>query len=58
MKRRVINEFNRSIYAIDIMLYTIIAVVGYLLLNGFVENVVGVNQFSLYLVFSLYLHIS
>ena len=39
MKRRVIEEFSESIFAIDIMLYAIVGVIGYLLLNGTIENV-------------------
>lgn len=33
MKRRVLKEFDKSIYAIDIMLYVIMGVVGYMLLE-------------------------
>lgn len=33
MRRRVIKEFDKSIYAIDIMLYVIMGVVGYMLLE-------------------------
>ena len=39
MKKRVINELNNLTYALDIMLYAIIVVAGYLLLNGNAEKV-------------------
>lgn len=55
MKRRVISEFGKSIYAIDIMLYAIISVVGYLLLNGAIDTV-GVNNYlvSIFFIFGFF----
>ena len=45
MKRRVIKEVSKSIYAIDIMVYAIMAVVGYLLLSGTMSTTVDVEDF-------------
>ena len=33
MRRRVVKEFDKTIYAIDIMLYAIMGIIGYMLLQ-------------------------
>ncbi len=45
MKRRVINEFEKSIYALDIMLYAIIAIIGYFLLSGTIDHTISVTNY-------------
>lgn len=45
MKRRVVKELDNSIYAIDIMLYTIMSMIGFLLLQFSLGEVKDASQF-------------
>lgn len=45
MRKKIIKEFNKPIYAIDIMLYTIICIIGYMLLNAEFSDTIAVYDY-------------
>lgn len=45
MRRKIIGEFNKPIYVIDIMLYAIMCIIGYMLLNAEFTSTIAIYDY-------------
>lgn len=56
MKRRVISENGKVSYAVDIMLYAVVTVIGYLLLSGSIDHTINIYNYivSIFFIFAFF----